>query len=72
MTRQLEHIEYAKAEAQRLGAVMEIERAKKHIVGIIHMNGLSRKIFFSTSPRDKKVNHVVAEDVRRKVKEMSK
>lgn len=68
--RHLEHIEYAKAEAARLGAIMLIERAKKHYVGIIHMNGKQRKVFFSTTPRDKKVNHVVAEDVRRKIKEM--
>jgi len=68
--RELEHIEYAKAEAARLGALMEIKRAKKHYVGIITMNGQKRKIFFSTSPRDKKVNYVVAEDVRKKVKEM--
>lgn len=68
--RQLEHIEHAKAEAIRLGATMEIEHRSKHFVGIIKINGQQRKIFFSVTPRDKKVCYVVREDVRKKVKEM--
>lgn len=71
MAKRLEHVEAAKEEAIRLGASIELERCKRHIVGLLKMNGKCRKIFLSLTPRDIKVCHVVREDVRKKVKEMT-
>ena len=68
--KRLAHIEAAKCECEKLGATIHIEQRSKHVCGTIKINGKERKIFFSLTPRDNKVCHVVREDVRRKVKEM--
>jgi hypothetical protein len=67
-----EHVEYAKAEAIRLGATIEIKHRSKHYIGIIRLNGQQRKIFLSVSPRDNKVMHIIYSEVRRKIEEMRK
>jgi len=68
--KRLPHIEAAKCECEKLGATIIVERRSKHACGTIKINGKERKIFFSLTPRDNKVIHVVREDVRRKIKEM--
>lgn len=68
--RRIAHIEAAKDEAAKLGALIELEQRSKHICGILKINGQQRKIFLSITPRDNKICYVVREDVRKKVKEM--
>lgn len=68
--KRLEHVEAAKAEAIRLGATIELERCKKHIVGLLSLNGKQRKVFISLTPSDCSVLHNIREDVRKKVREM--
>ena len=70
MCRRLDHHEAAKDEAAKLGASIIIKRGGKHYCAVISINGKQRKVFLSGSPRDKKVSHVVREDVRRKIEEM--
>lgn len=69
--RRLEHVEAAKSEAVRLGAIIKFNYGSKHIVGVIAINGKYRKLFLSKSTKSGSVCHVVREDVRRKVKEMT-
>lgn len=71
MCRRLDHHEAARDEAAKLGASITIERGGKHFCATISINGKKRKVFLSGSPRDIKVCHVVREDVRKKVKEMT-
>ncbi len=71
MPRKLDHVEAAKEEAARLGATIELTRASRHIKGVLAINGKQRKIFLSTSTVSGSVCHVVREDVRRKVREMT-
>jgi hypothetical protein len=70
MKRRLEHVQYAIAEAERLGAKIELTMRSKHICGIISLNGQQRKIFLSVSPSDHRILMNVQQDVRNKVKEM--
>ncbi len=70
MPRQLPHIEAAKDEATRLGAAFIFERRSKHACYLLKINGKQRKMFLSISPGDKKLDCVVREEVRRKIKEM--
>lgn len=48
--KRLEHIEAAKAEAERLGATFELKSGGKHMIGIISINGKCRKTSLSLSP----------------------
>lgn len=70
--RRLEHIEAAKDEAMRLGATINFEQGKKHLVGVIAVNGKQRKIFVSRCCKIAGICNIVREDVRRKVKEMQR
>ena len=70
MSKRLEHVEAAKAEAARLGASITLERCKRHIVGKLSLNGKQRKVFISLTPSDCRVLHNIREDVRKKVREM--
>lgn len=70
MSKRLEHVEAAKAEAIRLGASIELERCKRHIVGLLKLNGKQRKVFISLTPSCYRVKYNIKEDVRKKVKEM--
>lgn len=70
MAKRLDHVEAAKAEAERFGASIEFQHCRKHIVGIISINGQQRKVFISTTAKDGRILHNVREDVRKKVKEM--
>lgn len=71
MAKRLEHVEAAKAEAIRLGASIKLERCKRHIKGIVAINGKQRKVFISLTPSDCRVLHNIREDVRKKVREMT-
>lgn len=71
MSKRLEHVETAKAEAIRLGASFELDYCTKHIVGIISLNGKQRKIFMSKSTANRGICHIVKLDVRKKIKEMT-
>lgn len=70
MARRLEHVEAAKAEASRWGASIELERCKRHIKGVLAINGKQRKVFISLTPSDCRAIHNIREDVRKKVREM--
>lgn len=71
--RRLEHVEAAKAEAIRLGASIQFEQGKKHMIGVIAFNGQQRKIFVARSKKTGcGIVNIVREDVRRKVKEMQR
>lgn len=70
MSKRLEHIEAAKAEAIRLGASIELERCKRHIVGLLKFNGKQRKVFISATPSCYRANYNIKEDIRKKVREM--
>lgn len=71
MPKRLDHVEAAKAEAERLGATIKIGYCMKHIVGVISISGKQRKIFMSKSTANKNVCHIVKLDVRNKVREMT-
>ena len=70
MVKRLEHVEAAKAQAIRLGASITVERCKRHIVGLLSINGKQRKVFISLTPSDCRALHNIREDVRKKVREM--
>jgi len=70
MSKRLEHVEAAKAEAERLGASIELERCKRHIVGLLKLNGKQRKVFISLTPSCYRASYNIKEDVRKKVREM--
>ncbi len=70
MSKRLEHIEAAKDEAEKYGATFNTEHRKRHIMGIIALNGQQRKVFLSVSPSCSRVIMNVREDVRKKIKEM--
>jgi hypothetical protein len=70
MVKRLEHVDAAKAEAERLGATFEMERCRRHIRAILSLNGKQRKVFLSISPSDHRVIMNIREDVRKKVREM--
>jgi len=70
MAKRLEHVEFAKAEVARLGAIIEIVQRSKHLCGIISLNGKQRKIFLSVSPSDHRTLMNIQKDVRDKVKDM--
>ena len=69
MSKRLEHIEAAKAEAIRLGATFELQNGGKHLIGIIHYNGKCRKTSLSASP-SRMACYQAKQYVRRIVKEM--
>ncbi len=71
MAKRLEHVEAAKAEALRLGAVLIVVTTNHHIKGVIKYGDQNRKIFISKTPSDGRVLHNIREDVRKKVKEMA-
>jgi hypothetical protein len=70
MAKRLEHVEFARAEAERLGATLELVQRTKHLCGIIHLNGKQRKIFLSISPSDHRILMNVQQDIRTKIREM--
>jgi hypothetical protein len=45
-----EHIEAAKQEAIRLGAILEIVGRNGHYIGVIYFNNKQRKVTFSSTP----------------------
>lgn len=65
----LEHVEAAKKEAIRLGAILEVEQGGKHLIGIIYFNGQHRKTSFSISP-SRLANFQAIKYVRRAVEQM--
>ena len=69
MTKRLEHIEAAKKEAIRLGATFNVEPGKKHLIGIISINGQSRKTSLSVSP-SRLACYQTVKYVRKAIKEM--
>ena len=69
MAKRLEHIEAAKAEAIKLGAVLELECGGKHIKGVICYNGKRRVTSFSQSP-SRLACYQTVRYVRKAVKEM--
>ena len=72
MAKRLEHVEFARAEVERLGASMELVQRSKHLCGIISLNGQRRKIFLSVSPSDHRTLMNIQKDVRDKVKDMQR
>ena len=72
MPRQPEHILAAKEEAERLGAKITFDYCKKHIIGLVTINEKHRKVFLSKTPSCYRVADNIREDVRKKVKEMSR
>lgn len=64
-----EHIEAARQEAAKLGASLELETRKKHLIGVIHYNGQYRKTSFSVSP-SRLACHQTIRYVRKAVREM--
>ena len=64
-----EHIEAGKAEAERLGAKLELKHGKKHMIGTIRFNGKCRKTSFSMSPSGMSCR-IVERYIRRAVEEM--
>lgn len=68
--KKLEHVNAAKDEAQRLGATITFEQGKKHLIGVIALNGKQRKISVSRCDKVAGICNIVREDVRRKVREM--
>ena len=70
MSRRLEHIDAAKAEAIRLGATLELCHGGKHIKGKIKYNGKCRITSFSKSPSRLACFQTV-KNIRDAVKEMS-
>jgi hypothetical protein len=70
MGKRLEHVEFARAEVERLGATIELQQRSKHICGIISLNGKQRKIFLSVSPSDHRILMNVQQDIRAKIRDM--
>lgn len=68
--KRLEHIEAAKDECIRLGATFNLERSKRHFIGIVGYNGKIRKTSLSVSPSDHRVNDKVRQFIRRMIREM--
>lgn len=68
--KRLEHVEAAKQEASRWGASLILERSKRHIKGILAINGKQRLIFISATPSCYRARDNIKEDVRKKVREM--
>lgn len=68
--KRLPHVEAAKEEASRWGAAISLERSKRHIVGVLAINGKQRKVFISATPSCYRASDNIREDVRKKVKEM--
>lgn len=66
----LPHVAAAIAEAEKHGATIELDHTKRHIVGVIAINGQTRKVFISITARDGRIMHNVREDVRRRIREM--
>lgn len=64
-----EHVEAGKAEAERLGATLEIKKGGKHLIGVIHYNGKCRKTSFSMSPSGMSCR-IVERYMRRSIEEM--
>lgn len=71
MSKRLEHVEAAKAEASRLGANIQFYRNHGHFIAIIYLGDKHRKISLSVSP-SRLCNYNVIADVRRAVREMQK
>jgi len=67
--RQPEHIEAAKAEAERLGATLELVSGGKHLKGRIRYNGKCRMTSFSLSP-SRLACYQTIKYIRKAVKEM--
>lgn len=66
-----EHVEAARLEAEKLGASLELETRKKHLIGVIYYNGKCRKTSFSVSP-SRLACHQTIKYVRRAVAELKK
>lgn len=71
MPKRLEHVESARAEAYEYGATFDYEVKSKNIVGVIGLNGKTRKLFMSITPSDYRVHGKIRKNVRDYIKEMS-
>lgn len=71
MSRRLEHIEAAREEAIKLGATFKVETGKKHLIGVISINGQSRKTSLSVSP-SRLACYQTVKYVRKAIKEMQR
>jgi hypothetical protein len=67
--KRMEHIDAARDEALKLGAVLTIEYGKKHIIGVLYFNGNCRKTSFSNSP-SRLACYQTIKFIRRMIKEM--
>ncbi len=70
MSKRLEHVESAADEARKHGAKFSYEVRSKNIVGLICLNGKSRKLFMSITPSDWRVHEKIRKNVRGYIKEM--
>src|SRR3954471_10172386 len=59
MSKRLEHVEGARDESHKFGASFDYEVRCKNIVGVICLNGQSRKLFMSITPSDWRVNEKI-------------
>ncbi len=69
MVNRLEHIEAAKEECRKLGAVFELQAGGKHLIGVIYFNGQHRKTSLSASP-SRLACYQAIKYVRRAIREM--
>lgn len=70
MPKRLEHVESARSEAYAHGASFDYEVKSKNIVGVIGLNGKTRKLFMSITPSDHRVHGKIRKNVRDYIKEM--
>lgn len=71
MVKRLEHVEAAKEECRRLGASLEIIQGGRHLIGVVAINGKTRKTSLSISPSDHRVCGKVRQYIRKMVREMT-
>jgi hypothetical protein len=70
MAKRIDHVEAAREECFKYGATFSFSRGKKNIVGIISLNGKTRKLFMSITPSDWRVFEKIRKNVRDYIKEM--
>lgn len=70
MTRRLDHVEAAAAEAHKYGASFDYELRGSNIVGFITLNGKQRKLFMSATPSDHRAALNIKKNVRGYIREM--
>ena len=64
------HIEAAKAECAKYGAILACEVTSKNIHGRVTVNGKSKAIFFSKTPSDYNVESRVRRHIRHTIAEI--